>query len=76
MRKLLNILSKVLDIKAENIVDSIGPDNTETWDSFNGLLLATELEKEFEVKFTMEDIVSIKNVGDIKKKLIKYGIKL
>ena len=41
-------------------------DNTEGWDSFNGLLLATELEKEFKVKFTMEDIVSIKNVGDIK----------
>ncbi len=76
MNKLLNILSRVLDLKIENITDSIGPNNTESWDSFNGLLLATELEKEFEVKFTMEDIVSIKNVGDIKKKLIKYGIKL
>lgn len=76
MHKLLKILSRVLDIKAEDITDGIGPDNTESWDSFNGLLLATELEKEFEVKFTMEDIVSIKNVGDIKKKLIKYRVKL
>ena len=66
MNKLLNILSRVLDIKIEDINDNIGPDNTEGWDSFNGLLLATELEKEFKVKFTMEDIVSIKNVGDIK----------
>ncbi|MEK7564676.1 MAG: acyl carrier protein [Patescibacteria group bacterium] len=76
MNKLLNILSRVLDIKIEDINDNIGPDNTEGWDSFNGLLLATELEKEFKVKFTMEDIVSIKNVGDIKTILKKRGLKI
>jgi acyl carrier protein len=38
------------------------------------LILADELETRFSVKFVLEDLTSVKKVGDIKKSLGKYGI--
>ena len=76
MDRLKAILSKVLGIGAASINDKTSPDNVESWDSFNGLMLVSELEKEFNVKFTMEEVMSVKNVKDIKESLKKHGIKL
>ena len=76
MNRLKAILSKVLSIDKDSINDKTSPDNAESWDSFNGLMLVSELEKEFNVKFTMEEVVSVKNVKDIKESLKKHGIKL
>lgn len=76
MKRLKAILSKVLGIEQTLITDKTSPSNVESWDSFNGLMLVSELEKEFNVKFTMEEVVSVKNVKDIKESLRKHGIKL
>jgi len=76
MNRLKAVLSKVLGIAPDSINDKTSPANVESWDSFNGLMLASELEKEFNVKFTMEEVVSVKNVRDIKESLKKHGIKL
>ena len=76
MKRLKAILSKVFGIDENSITDQTSPDNLETWDSFNGLMLVSELEKEFNVKFTMEEVTSVKNVLDIKKSLKKHGIEL
>ncbi|MBI3034743.1 acyl carrier protein [Candidatus Woesearchaeota archaeon] len=76
MKRLNAILSKVLGIEPDLITDKTSPDNVESWDSFNGLMLVSELEKGFNVKFTMEEVVSVKNVKDIKESLRKHGVKL
>ena len=76
MEKLKLILSKVLGINKEGITDETSPDNVETWDSFNALMLVSELESEFNAKFTMDEVISVKCVGDIKKVLKKHGVKL
>lgn len=73
--KIEDIIAKILDIAPEKINDTSGPLNTENWDSFNALLIAAEIEKKFGVNFSVEEIVSIKNVGDIKSLLKKYGAK-
>lgn len=69
------LIGKVLGIDSVAVNDKTSPENVESWDSFNGLLLATELEKKFKAKFTAEEIASVKNVGDIKAILKKHGIK-
>ena len=74
MKKLKKILGKVLGINPRSITDATSPENVKSWDSFHGLLLVTELETQYNLKFTMEDIVSVKNVGDIKRNLQKYGV--
>lgn len=75
MSRLKKILSKVLEVDEKEINDDSSPDTIENWDSFNGLMLVTELENEFKVNFTMDEVINIVNVGDIKKALIKHGIK-
>jgi acyl carrier protein len=76
MKRLKAILSRVLEIDENTITDETSPDNVENWDSFNGLMLVSELEKDFNVKFTMDEVTSVKNVLDIKKSLRKHGIEL
>lgn len=76
MKKLNTVLAEVLQIKEETIVDSTSPGTIDSWDSYNGLLLVSELENNFKVKFTLEEVMAVKNVGDIKKFLEKHGIKI
>ena len=73
MQSLNKILSKVLDLDENQINDELGPHNTENWDSFNALLLMTELEKNFKANFSIEEVSAVKNVGDIKRILKRYG---
>jgi len=71
-----DVVSTVLGISREVITNETSPANTEEWDSFNGLLLATELEKKFCVKFSFEEVLEVKNVGDIKKILKRHNIQV
>ncbi len=74
MNKLENLIARVLDVEVASVSNNTSPDNVENWDSFNGLVLVTELEKKFKVKFTVEEIISVKNVGDIRRVLKKHGV--
>lgn len=74
MKTLKELIAKVLDINEEELNDNSSPENISSWDSFKGLMLVSELEKNFNVKFTMNEVISIKNFGDIKKLIKKYGI--
>jgi len=74
MEKLEDILALVLKIGAKDINDETSPQNTPSWDSMNGLLIVTEVEKNYGIKFTIDDILSIKNVGKIKEILAKHNL--
>lgn len=76
MQELKKVLSKILGVKPGKINDKTSPDNVKRWDSFHGLLLVTELENHYKVKFTIDDIMAVRNVGDIKSALKKYGVKI
>ncbi|MDP3764327.1 MAG: acyl carrier protein [bacterium] len=76
MKTVEEILEKVLKISAKTISDSTKPEDIESWDSFNGLVLVTELEKNFNVEFSLDEIVSVKKVGDIKKILKRHGVNI
>ncbi|KKU51522.1 MAG: hypothetical protein A3H69_02010 [Candidatus Sungbacteria bacterium RIFCSPLOWO2_02_FULL_47_9] len=72
--KLRKLLSDILKIAPDTITDDTSPETTESWDSFNGLMIAAELEKTYQVEFTMDEIITTKNVGDIKKNLRNHHI--
>ena len=67
-KTLFQIISEVMDVSLEKISDSSGPDSIPTWDSFNMLGLLSEIEKEFNVNFSLEETLQIKTVGDFRKK--------
>ena len=74
--KLEEVVAKVFGIDASIVTDKTSPDNTEEWDSFNGLLLVTELEKTYDVEFTIEEVIAGRDVSDIRKALGKHGVSL
>ena len=75
-KKLYQIISKILDVPASEINDESSPETIENWDSFNSLLLADELESEFNISFTLDEIIDSANVAAIKKHLKNHGVSL
>ena len=75
-KTLFEIVSRVMNIPTAEISESSGPDSIPEWDSFNMFVLLDEIEKEFNVNFSLEETLEIKTVGDFKKKLEKHGANL
>ena len=65
-----------MDVPESEINDQTSPENIESWDSFHGLVLVDELENNFNVKFTIEEIADVQNVGDIKRHIKNHNIDL
>mgnify|MGYP001973551711 CR=1 FL=1 len=65
-----------MDIPESEINDQSGPENIESWHSFNGLVLVDELENYFNVKFTISEITDVNNVADIKRHLKNHNVDL
>lgn len=76
MKTVEEVIAQVLQIDLSGITDASSPNDIENWDSFNGLMLVTELEKTFNVSFSLDEIVVVKNVGDIKSALKKHGVNI
>ena len=74
--KLYSIISKVMDVPESEINDQTSPETVKAWDSLNLYMLIDDIETEFNVKFILEEILEIKNVGDFKKQLEKHGVNL
>ena len=67
-KTLFQIVSEVMNISIEKISDRSGPDSIPAWDSFNMFVLLAEIEKEFNVNFSLEETLQIKTVSDFRKK--------
>lgn len=61
--KVLNIIKDVLEL--EDIDNNVSQDNCYKWDSLNHLNLILEIEMEFDVSFSPEEIVEIKSASII-----------
>ena len=75
-KKLYDIISKVFSVQISEINDESSPETIESWDSFNGLILVDELESNFNIKFSVSEIIDVKNVKDVKRHLINHGVDL
>ena len=74
--KLFKIISKVMNINYENINNESNPLTISSWTSFNGYVLLYELESNFNVKFSIDEAMDVKNVADIKRHLKNHGVNL
>ena len=71
---LLDIIANVMEQQVTDIDDESTPETIENWDSFRGLVLFEELETKFEVKFTLNELLNIKKIKDIKNILSVRGV--
>lgn len=47
------------------ITDEMSAKDVERWDSLNHLTMISGVEKEFDIKFKLKELVGMKNVGDM-----------
>jgi acyl carrier protein len=65
--KVLKIIKSIFEL--EKVQDNISQDNCIKWDSLNHLNLILEIESEFDVSFSPEEIAEIKSAVQIVKAL-------
>jgi|TARA_B110000495_G_C22645366_1_gene382956 acyl carrier protein len=75
-KKVYEIISRVMNVPLKEITDQSGPETIETWDSFNGLVLVDDLEAEFNISFTLDEVIDVKTISDIKRHLTTHGVLL
>ncbi|MBW2973163.1 acyl carrier protein [Candidatus Woesearchaeota archaeon] len=75
MEKLKDLIARVLGVDKKEINDDSSPDTIASWDSFNGLMLVSEVERNFNIKFSMDAVMNINSYKAIKNALKKQGIK-
>lgn len=63
--KLNNVFQDVFDDETIEVSSATTADDIEDWDSLEHINLMAAVEKEFGIKFSMGQIVTMKNVGEM-----------
>lgn len=74
--KLFDIVASVLNIEAETLTNESSGLNTENWDSLRHIELMLAVETAFSVRFSMSEMVSMQNLGDMRALIIEKGVDL
>jgi acyl carrier protein len=59
------IFRQVLKRDDVTLTESTTAHDVDGWDSLTNMILLTEIEKKFGVRFSFSEIVKLKNVGDL-----------
>lgn len=70
-KKLESVLKKIFPKFKGKFNDKLSPKNLKEWDSLNHLNLINEVSKKFKINFDFNEIISINNIGDLKKRINK-----
>lgn len=65
MNQLNGIFEEIIDQGPVHLSDATVPADVEGWDSLAHIQLVVAVEKQFDVKFTSEEILAWKNVGEM-----------
>ncbi len=63
--KVKSVFEDVLDEIEIELKDETTAEDVEEWDSLTHIQIITEIEKQFEVRFSTRDIEDLKNIGDM-----------
>ena len=66
MKTFNQIVSQIFSIQESEIRDDMSSKDISDWDSMNYLLFISELEKEFSMSFTMDEVMNAQTLGDIR----------
>ncbi|MDT3427997.1 acyl carrier protein [Paenibacillus forsythiae] len=74
--KLKLLLTDIFMMEEVLYLDDNGPDQIEGWDSLATVSMAVALQQEFGHHMTIEEVVNIRTIGDIKDYLRSKGVEL
>ncbi len=63
--KLNEVFRDVFDDETITVTDETTANDIEDWDSLEHINLIASVEQEFDIRFTMGQVVTMKNVGDM-----------
>lgn len=63
--KLNEVFQEVFDDDTIIVTDTTNANDIEDWDSLEHINLVVAIEKEFNIKFDMEEVGKMKNVGEM-----------
>jgi len=65
------VFRKTFDKPDLIISDATSPGDIKKWDSLNHVILISEIEKVFNVRFELQDMLESRSVGDICKAVLR-----
>ena len=72
--KVKQIISETFKVNRNDIIMEMTAEDIELWDSLGQLMLISNLEKEFNVIFELEEIFEIMSIRDIINILKRKGV--
>lgn len=64
-KKINEIFIEVFEDDTIEVVETTSAADIEDWDSLTHITLISEIEEEFDIKFSMKDVIGMKNVGEM-----------
>lgn len=74
-KKFDSIIVEIFKLDSSKITDELTAKDIPDWDSMNYLLFISEIEKQFNITFSMEEVLNAQSLGDIREMLKKRIIK-
>lgn len=66
MKTFNQIVSEMFSVDESSIRNDMSSKDIIEWDSMNYLLFIAELEKEFNISFSMDQVMNAKTLGDLR----------
>jgi acyl carrier protein len=63
--KLTEVFRKVFKNDSLNLTNELTANDVDNWDSLSHMLLITEIENSFSIKFKLKDLNKMRKVGDM-----------
>ncbi len=63
--KLAELIAVLLEIDTTEVTEEMSPETVAQWDSLNHVSICTAVSQEFSISMTTEEMVMIRNVGDL-----------
>ena len=76
MKTFERLVSEKFNISETEVRDELSSKDIPDWDSMNYLLFIADVEKEFNVSFTMDEVLSAETLGSIRTALRAKGVAL
>ena len=61
------LLAEIFRIQSKEITDNFSMKDSDVWDSLKHMELIVSIEQEFEIELSLDEIVAMQNVGEIKR---------
>ncbi len=75
MKTFNELVVEILHIPEADIRDNLASTDVPDWDSMNYLIFISKLEENFEMSFSMDEVLQAKNLGDLRTLVEERGKK-